>query len=197
MAARRSYQTKHSFKLIPFIGAGIFAIAGIMLLRTVTTAQTGQKVLSSIAMSVVNGDPTPSPISGCFVIDFLTSYYCGNDSYRYTSYRCLNGEHATGGPTECKTVSTWYEYAKADCAKPTSCVTYPTASPVPSPPVYTPPPATPTPYPTPPPFTPPPKTPPPATPTPTPRSTTRPSASVTPKPTPTPTPCPWWKFGSC
>lgn len=109
--------------------------------------------------------PTPT-INACSVglTQIGVSTSCGNSLYRYVEFECANGTGGKlGGETSCKTMDSWYGYARNSCLRQSSCPITPTLR------------LTRTPTPT-------------ARPTRTPTPTTRPTATATPIPTATPLP---------
>ena len=79
--------------------------------------------------------PTSSPIPCTIgITSFSVSDYCGASNFRYAKYTCAdNYAVIDGGPTSCKPIATWVEYATRTCQKHPSCPTPPSPKPTPKP----------------------------------------------------------------
>lgn len=141
--ARKSRKS-HRLNMLLVVLVGVTLLVAFFVIRN-----NGNNVLSEFETSTGMGGPVYSTVGGgtasgttCQVVNLTVSNYCGNDSFRNASYTCTYGSATQGGDTSCKPISTWYEYAKNDCASKCPQVTTQPYTPAP----YSPAPYTPAPY---------------------------------------------------
>lgn len=87
-------------------------------------APGGTKISFDYIRLVSFAEIKPTIACNVSLADYTPSVPCGQNNYRYVSYICSDGyKGRQGGPTSCKSVGLWKQYAYSACSERKSCPT--------------------------------------------------------------------------